>query len=531
MSDVKLFDTTLRDGTQGEKVSLLMQDKLTITNLLDDMGIHYIEGGWPGSNPKDEEYFLQAKKLKLKQAKVTAFGSTRRAKLKPEDDPSIQALVASEVPAIAIFGKTWDMHVIDALKIDLEKNLEIIFDSVRYLKNYTDELFYDAEHTFDGYKGNPEYALKTIQAAIEGGADNIVLCDTNGGTITWELEKIIEDIKQKFPGVPLGIHAHNDSGLATANTLTSVRCGITQVQGTFNGYGERCANADLTSVIPNLKLKMNIDCISDENLKKITFVSKKIDEIFNLPHNSRLPYVGDSAFAHKGGIHVSAVLRNPQCYEHVNPEVVGNKRRALISDLSGMSNIVYKAKEMGIEIDKDTVAGKKTLEEIKKLENQGFYFETADASFELMLLRNKGEVRDYFELLSYRVIDGRKKVEDIAAIEATVMVRVGKEIEHTASVGNGPVNALDYALRKALLRFYPSLETLKLLDYKVRILLGEKGTAATVRVLITSGDEENRWETVGVATDVIDASRQALIDAVVYKLMKDDGLASLSSKK
>ncbi len=529
MGEVKLFDTTLRDGTQGEKISLLVQDKLRITELLDDMGIHYIEGGWPGSNPKDEEYFLQVKKLNLKQAKITAFGSTRRAKLKPEDDPNIQALVRSEVPAIAIFGKTWDLHVTDALKIDLEKNLEIIFDSVRYLKNYTDELFYDAEHTFDGYKGNSEYALKTIQAAVEGGADVIVLCDTNGGTITWELERIIEEIKQKFPGVPLGIHAHNDSGLAVANTLASVRHGITQVQGTFNGYGERCANADLTSVIPNLKLKMGIDCISDENLKKITFVSKKIDEIFNLPHNSRLPYVGDSAFAHKGGVHVSAVLRNPQCYEHVNPELVGNKRRALISDLSGISNIIYKAKEMGIEIDKDTVAGKKTLEEIKRLENQGFYFETADASFELMLLRNKGEVRDYFELLSYRVIDERKK-EDMAGIEATVMVRVGEEIEHTASVGNGPVNALDCALRKALLKFYPSLEKLKLLNYKVRILLGERGTASAIRVLITSGDGKDTWETVGVATDIIDASRQALIDAAVYKLMKDDGLVYLSRR-
>jgi 2-isopropylmalate synthase len=524
---VKIFDTTLRDGTQSEDVSLLVEDKLTITEILDDLGVHYIEGGWPGSNPKDEDYFRQAKSLHLKNAKISSFGSTRRAKLKVEEDPNIIQLVESQTPVITIFGKSWDLHVKDALKITLDENLEIIYDSVQYLKKNCDEFIYDAEHFFDGFKNNPEYALKTLQAAIEGGADVIVLADTNGGTLPWELEDIIEKVKSRFPNAVLGIHQHNDSELGVANTILAVKHGIVHVQGTINGYGERCGNANLCSIIPNLKLKMGIDCISDENLKKLTMVSKKVDEILNLHHNKHLPFVGESAFAHKGGVHVSAILKNSKTYEHIVPELVGNSQRVLVSDLSGISNIMYKAQNMGIPIDKDSKAGKNALAEIKKLENEGYYFETADASFELLLRKHRGEIRDYFEVLSYTVIDRERCDKDQRSpVEATAIVKVKDKIEHTASLGNGPVNALDNAIRKALIVFYPNLAELALIDYKVRILKSEQGTGASVRVLIQSTDKKDRWETVGVGEDVIEASKKALFDSIIYKLMKDDGLVS-----
>lgn len=517
MSLVKLYDTTLRDGTQAEDISFLLEDKIRIAHRLDDLGIHYIEGGWPGSNPKDVAFFKDIRKEKLNQSKIVAFGSTRRAKVTPEKDNNIKTLVAAEPDAITIFGKTWDFHVREALRISLEENLEMIFDSLEFLKQHTPEVFYDAEHFFDGYKANPQYAIKTLKAAEESGADCIVLCDTNGGTMPFEMAGIIREI-QKHVVTPLGIHTHNDSECAVANTLHAVDLGIVQVQGTINGFGERCGNANLCSIIPALSLKMKRECISDEQLRHLRDVSRFVCELANVSPNKHQAYVGNSAFAHKGGVHVSAIERNPDTYEHIRPERVGNNTRVLISDLSGRTNILAKAKEFNINLDSKDPVTLEILDNIKEMESRGYQFEGADASFELLMKKAIGSHRKYFQILGFRVLDEKRSDDQKPISEATIKVKVGGKIEHTAAEGSGPVNALDNAIRKALEKFYPKLKEVKLLDYKVRVLAAGQGTASLTRVLIESGDKHSRWGTVGVSDNIIDASYQALIDSIDYKL-------------
>ena len=491
---------------------------MRIAKKLDELGVHYIEGGWPGSNPKDMEFFRRVKKLKLENSEIVAFGSTRRAKNSVEKDKNLKFLLDSGVSTVCIFGKTWDLHVRDALRITLEKNLELIYESIEYLKSKEKKVFYDAEHFFDAFKSNPGYALQTLEVAQEAGADTIVLCDTNGGSLPYEIQQIFEKVKKRIK-TKLGIHAHNDTETAVANTIMAVRMGARQVQGTINGYGERCGNANLCSIIPILKLKLGIDCISDEQLKKLTEVSRFVSEVANLAHPNNLPYVGSSAFAHKGGVHVSAVLRNPETYEHIDPSLVGNRRRILVSELSGRSTILHKAKEFGIEL-KDENNIKKIITLLKKLENEGYQFEGAEASFELLMKKALGEYRPFFDLEGFRVIVDTRGDGKIIS-EATVKVKVDGKIEHTAAEGKGPVNALDNALRKALEEFYPILKEIKLTDYKVRVLEGEKGTGAKVRVLILSSDGEKNWATIGVSENIIEASWQALAESIEYKLMKE----------
>ncbi|MCK8826193.1 citramalate synthase [Natroniella acetigena] len=518
---VQIYDTTLRDGTQREGISYSTEDKLKITKKLDQLGVDYIEGGWPGSNPKDIEYFKSVKELNLKSAKITAFGSTRRSKIKPEDDQNLQAILDSGVEVATIFGKTWDLHVTDALNTTLEENLEMIESSVRYLKEHGLEVHFDAEHFFDGYQANPKYALKVLQAAEKGGADTLVLCDTNGGTMPFEVEEIIVEIKDKLK-TSLGIHAHNDAGVAVANSLIAYESGAEHIQGTINGFGERCGNANLSSTLPNLKLKYGVDFISDGELKRLTETSRYISEVANLTPPTHKPYVGDSSFAHKGGIHVSAILREPKTYEHIDPELVGNKRRVLVSELSGKSNLIYKAQELGIDIKEGSIDLHQVLSKIKELEHQGYYFEGAEASFKLLLEKATGKYNKLFDLEGVRIIT--EKTEELNPnSEATIKVRVNGKRVHTAAEGEGPVNALDYALRKALCEFYPELEEIHLIDYKVRVLEGNDGTAAKVRVLIESSDGQETWGTVGVSTNIIEASWQALVDSIEYgiKLKRD----------
>jgi 2-isopropylmalate synthase len=520
MNLIKLYDTTLRDGTQAEDISFLVQDKVRIAQKLDEMGIHYIEGGWPGSNPKDIAFFKDIKKVKLRQAKIAAFGSTRRAKTTPDKDNNIRTLIQAEPDVVTIFGKTWDFHVREALRISLEENLELIHDSLAYLKEHIGEVIYDAEHFFDGYKANPEYALKTLRAAQDAGADCLVLCDTNGGTLPHELPEILAQVRRAV-STPLGIHTHNDSECAVANSLMAVAHGIVHVQGTINGFGERCGNANLCSIIPSLRLKMSKECISDDQLKHLKELSGFVYELANLAPNKHQAFVGDSAFAHKGGVHVSAIQRHPETYEHLRPEKVGNVTRVLVSDLSGRSNVLVKAEQFNIKVDSKDPVTQEILEQIKELENQGFQFEGAEASFELLMRRALGTLKHHFSVLGFRVIDTKRAGDDKPLSEATVQVKVGGRIEHTAAEGNGPVNALDHALRKALEHFYPQIKEMRLLDYKVRVLSAGKGTASVTRVLIESGDKQSRWGTVGVSDNIIDASYQALIDALQYKLLKD----------
>jgi 2-isopropylmalate synthase len=516
---VELYDTTLRDGTQAEDISLSVEDKVRIALKLDELGIHYIEGGWPGSNPKDIQFFKEVRKVRLSNSRLVAFGSTRKSGIRAKDDPNIKAILKAGTPVVTIFGKTWSLHVREALKITLEENLELIHDSITYLKRRFDEVFYDAEHFFDGYKMNQEYALKTVKAAEDAGADCIILCDTNGGTLPYELVRIISDLKG-YLNVPLGIHAHNDSDTAVANTVMAVKEGIVQVHGTINGYGERCGNANLCSVIPNLKIKMGIECLGDDRLKKLRDTARFVNELVNLPHNKHQPYVGESAFAHKGGVHVSAVLKKPETYEHIRPELVGNHQRILVSDLSGRSNIIYKAKEFGLDIASKDPVVKKILKELKMLEHQGFQYEGAEASFELLMQKAMQKKKRYFRLLGFRVIDEKKREDETSYSEATISLEVNGEVEHTAAEGNGPVNALDRALRKALERFYPNLKDVELIDFKVRVLAAGEGTAAKVRVLVESGDGVDKWGTVGVSENVVEASWQALVDSLEYKLYK-----------
>ena len=518
---LKLYDTTLRDGTQAEDINFSVEDKVRIAQKLGELGIHYIEGGWPGSNPRDIQFFKEMKSVKLTSARLVAFGSTKRAGVKAKDDANIKALLKADTRVITLFGKSWDLHVKEALKITPEENLDLICDSLAYLKERVEELFYDAEHFFDGYKANPEYALKTLKAAQEAGAECLILCDTNGGTLPDELVEIFRDVKHHI-NAPIGIHAHNDSETAVANSILAVKEGAVQVHGTINGFGERCGNANLCSIIPNLKLKMGIDCISSEQLRRLRETARFVYELANLPHNKHQAYVGDSAFAHKGGVHVSAVLRKAETYEHIKPELVGNHQRILISDLSGRANIMYKAQEFGIDMKSKDPIVQNILKTLKELEHQGFQYEGAEASFELLIQKAMKARKRYFRLLGFRVIDEKKKEGEPPHAEATIKLEVDGKIEHTASEGNGPVNALDNALRKALEKFYPGLKDVELLDFKVRVLRAGEGTAAAVRVLVESGDGKEKWGTVGVSENVIEASWQALVDSLEYKLYKDE---------
>jgi len=518
---IRIYDTTLRDGSQAEEISFSVEDKVRIAQKLDDLGIHYIEGGWPGSNPKDLQFFQEVKSVSLSHAKIAAFGSTSRADTVPQKDPNIQALIQAGTEVVTIFGKAWDRHPIEALKITLDQNLEIIHGSIQFLKGRVGEVIFDAEHFFDGYKNNPGYALSALKAAQEAKADWIVLCDTNGGTLPDEIQSVVREVRKKIT-VPLGIHVHNDSEMAVANTILAVKEGVGMVQGTMNGYGERCGNANLCSIIPNLKLKMGVDCITDHQLRKITEVSRFVSELANLPHNKYLPYVGESAFAHKGGVHVSAIRKSDATYEHISPERVGNHQRVLISDLSGESNILYKAAEFKIDIESKDPKIRQILDDLKRLESQGFQFEGAEGSFEILIKKALGQHKRFFELMGFRVIVEKKTEEEAPLSEATIMVRVGDRVEHTAAVGNGPVSALDHAIRKALEKIYPELKEVKLLDYKVRILSTKDGTGAQTRVLIESGDGRSKWGTVGVSENIIEASWQALVDSIDYKLLKEE---------
>ncbi|HOW36336.1 MAG TPA: citramalate synthase [Candidatus Omnitrophota bacterium] len=519
MLKVVIYDTTLRDGSQTEGVSFSVNDKIKIAEKLDDLGIHYIEGGWPGSNPKDKEFFKMMQKKKLKTAVLAAFGSTRRTKIKASQDQNLCDLIASGARTVTIFGKSWDLHVRDVLRTTLEDNLEIIFDSVSFLKKEGREVFYDAEHFFDSYKQNPEYALKTILSAQQAKADCIVLCDTNGGTMPDEVRKIIREIKPKIK-TQLGIHTHNDLDLAVANSLTAIQEGCTQVQGTLNGLGERCGNADLCTIIAILHTKMKYTSIPDSKIKQLHKTSYFLSEVTNIKLPDNTPFVGHSAFAHKGGVHIDAMLKNPLAYEHAKPEVVGNHRRFLTSELAGKMPIVLKAQQLNLKLDKKSPETKKALEALQAKEYEGYQYEAADASFELFMKREFKKYTRFFQLEGFKVTT-EKRYDGKVFAEASIRLKVKGKEEFSASDGDGPVDALDRALRKALTKFYPNLTQMHLSDYKVRVLDTKSGTAAKVRVLIESQDETDSWTTIGVHENIIEASWEALLDSIEYKLLKD----------
>lgn len=518
---IKLYDTTLRDGTQGEGVSLTVDDKLKIAGVLDRLGVSYIEGGWPGSNPKDEEFFRRAKALRFKNAKLAAFGSTRRKDLPAAKDPNLAAIVRVGTPVACIFGKSWDLHVTHALRATLEENLRMIGDSVRFLKSKGKEVVYDAEHFFDGYRANAEYALSTLRAALDAGADNLTLCDTNGGSLPHHIADIVQDVRRHLPKAPLGIHCHNDSDAAVANSLEAVRQGVMLVQGTVNGLGERCGNANLMSVVPGVMLKLGLPCVSDEQLRFLTEASRYVTEIANQVPNDHQPYVGVSAFAHKGGVHVSAITRHDATYEHMTPAAVGNKRRVLISELAGRSNMILKAREFDIDLEKHPGALEKVIHQVKALENQGYHYEGAEASFYLLVARIVRPFNPFFDLKGFRVIVEEDRDTKALVAEATLKLGVGGRVEHTVAEGQGPVDALDRGLRRALEKFYPGLSAMSLVDFKVRVIDGASGTSSKVRVIVSSRDAAEEWGTVGVSENIIEASWQALRDAVEYKLLKD----------
>ena len=521
-SSIQVYDTTLRDGTQGEGVSFSVEDKLQIVRKLDELGIHYVEGGWPGSNPKDAEFFKQARGLSLSRALLAAFGSTCRPKGRPESDPNLLELLNAGTRVVTIVGKSWDLHVNRVLETTLNENLRIIRESVAFLKSKGLTVFYDAEHFFDGFKANAHYALSAIKAAAEGGADCIILCDTNGGSLPSQVSEVFQRASESV-ATPLGIHAHNDGELAVANSLAAVRSGAAQVQGTMNGYGERCGNANLCSIIPNLMLKMGYACLDDGQLARLTEVSRYVSELANLSHNPQLPYVGASAFAHKGGLHVAATIKCEESYQHINPAQVGNTQRVLISELSGRGNIMYKARELGLA-SLPKARAQAVLARVKDLESKGFQFEGAEASFQLLMVRSQEDYRPPFELVDFMVVvekhrrPSRRAEETLS--EAMVKVRVGDAEVHTAAEGKGPVNALDQALRKALTQFYPVVAQVRLSDYKVRILNEGAGTEAQIRVLIESRAGDEAWNTVGSSANIIDASWLALADSLEYWLLK-----------
>ena len=520
MEPIFVYDTTLRDGTQGENISFSAEEKLKIALRLDDIGIHYIEGGWPGSNPKDLRFFELAKTARFKNARLAAFGCTRRPGVPADADEKLQALIDCGAGVVTIFGKSWDLHVTQVMENRLEENLAMIRDTVAWLRRNGREAVYDAEHFFDGFQHNRDYALQTIAAAAEGGADFVVLCDTNGGSLPSDVEAVFAEVRARFPGVRLGIHTHNDCGLALANSIAAVRAGAVMVHGTINGFGERCGNADLTAMIPVLSLKMNRVCIPAENLKKLKSLSRFVNETANVVPVHNRPFVGRSAFAHKGGVHVSAIMKVPEAYEHMDPQRVGNERRVLVSDLSGRSNVAYKARELGVELDEEGIDSRRIVAEIKQLEQDGYQFDVADGSFQILLEKLTETFTPLFELESFRVTIEKDKGQPCQS-HATVKVAVGGKHEITAAEGYGPVSALDNALRKALGRFFPDLDTMRLVDFKVRVIDGSRGTAARVRVLIDSRDQDQIWSTIGVSEDIIEASWHALADSFQFKLARE----------
>jgi 2-isopropylmalate synthase len=511
---IHTFDTTLRDGTQGEAVSFSVDDKLIIAQKLDELGIDYIEGGWPNSNPKDKEFFKRAKSVKLKHARLTAFGSTRFAKNTVDQDPNVRALLEAETPVVCIFGKSWDLHVHRALGIDEEQNLLLIGETVKYLKEHGREVVYDAEHFFDGYNANPEFALRTLGAAKKSGADVLCLCDTNGGNLTHRIVEVVSEVRKRFDGV-IGIHTHNDCEVAVANTIAAVEAGCTHVQGCINGYGERCGNANIVSIIANLELKLGHTTIGRENLQTLTTVARYIAELANLPMRNDQAYVGHSAFAHKGGVHVSAVLKDSSTYEHVKPEMVGNRQRVLLSDLSGRGNVLYKLKQHGLAERLDSEARRQLLERIKDLEHQGYELEAAEGTFELLVREALHPGWSVFEVVNYDVTSRL-----VGGTTATVTLRIQDSVHTASATGQGPMNALDISLRQCLSSVYPQVKNVRLTDYKVRVLEPKKGTAAKVRVLVEWSDHRRSWATVGVSDNVIEASWGALVDAIRLELMR-----------
>jgi 2-isopropylmalate synthase len=518
---VQAYDTTLRDGTQAEGFTLSVDDKLKVLSALDDLGVHFIEGGWPGSNPRDEEFFERAKKVKLKNSTLVAFGSTHHPKKKPKQDANLAALLDSGAEVVALVGKSWTRHLRKQLGISLERNLAMVSGSVKYMAKKGKRVFFDAEHFFDGFKEDPEYTMAVLDAAAGAGAEALVLCDTNGGNLPATIAEITAQVAQRHKGLTIGIHSHNDSELAVACTLAAVEAGARQVQGTLAGFGERCGNANLCSIIPNLQLKMGYHCLGKKQLKQLTRTTRYLFELANIPPHRYLPYVGSSAFTHKGGLHISAVEKDPVLYEHVPPESLGNARKLLVSDLSGRAAVLAKAKIWGIDLDGKEDHAKAILKALKERENLGFQYEGAEASFELLMHRARGTKAHYFDLIGFRVMDYKAAENDSPQAEATVRVRVGDQEEHTAANGDGPVHALDQAIRKALVRFFPVLQYVRLVDYKVRVLTGRDGTAAKVRVLIESTDGKTTWGTVGVSEDVLEASWQALGDSIRYKLYQE----------
>lgn len=519
-SRVVLYDALLREGAQTEGITLSLQDKLVLAEALDGLGIQYIEGGWPGANPTDIAFFREAKRLRLKNARLAAFGMTRRARFKVGKDPLLQGLLRAGTPTVTVFGKSWDFHVRKALKISHDENLDLISETVRFLKARTDEVFYDAEHFFDGFLANPDYALKTLGAALDAGADALVLCDTNGGSGPDGIRDATARVRRFFPQATLGIHCHNDGDLAVANTLAAVDQGATQVQGCLNGLGERCGNANLSSLIPALALKRRVRFGMPVRLTRLTSVSRLVDEICNVHPRDNAPYVGKSAFAHKAGVHIAAVKKTSEAYEHVRPEDVGNRRKMLISDQSGLSVIVHKAGDRKIRLRKDRPEIRQIVKTMKTLESEGYQFEGAEASFEILVKKALGKHHRFFDLVGFKVVDENRGSGKLLS-EATLKVRVGRVLENTLGEGDGPVNALDSALRKALTKFYPCLQDVRLTDFKVRVLNAKEGTAARVRVLIESSDLKDSWGTVGVSTNIIEASWEALVDSIEYKLLKD----------
>jgi len=519
---IEIYDTTLRDGAQSEDVSFTLDDKRDIALKLDALGIDFIEAGWPGANPKDERLFKMLRQVKLRNARAMAFGSTCKPGGLPENDRMIKNLVSSAADGVTVFGKSWDIHITGpgGLGCSLEENLRIIGDTIAYLKTVFSFVVFDAEHFFDGYKKNADYSLAVLRKAAQSGADRLVLCDTNGGALPSEVLAVVRKTKESV-AAPLGIHCHNDGDLAVANSIVAVQAGATHVQGTMNGLGERCGNANLCSILPTLSIKMGLKTIPRENMQMLSDVSRFIGDIGNLSHDKHQPYVGESAFAHKGGVHVSAVMQSPCTYEHIDPELVGNLRRVLVSDQAGRSNILYKAREFNIDLSKDHATANDIVRMIKDLEDCGFQFEGADASLELLMKKAMGEHMRSFNLKGFRVNTERRSDDNDPMSEATIMIEVDGSIEHTAAMGNGPVNALDQALRKALQKFYPSIKDVSLLDYKVRVISSKSGTESVVRVLIESGDKKDHWNTVGVSSNIIEASWMALVDSMDYKLYKD----------
>ena len=525
--NIDLYDTTLRDGSQQEGISLSVEDKIKITKKLDALGIHYIEGGWPGSNPKDEEYFSVVKSLKLVHSKIAAFGSTRRANIKVDEDANIRALIDAATPVVTIVGKSSDVQVINILETSLEENLSMIYDSISFIKNTGSQVFFDAEHFFDGYKSNKEYALQCLQAARDAGADCLVLCDTNGGVLTSEITEIVELVTESIGG-SVGIHCHNDTDMAVANSIAALKAGAVHVQGTINGYGERCGNANIVSLIANLKIKMGIDCINDSQLESLTDVSHYVSDIVNIPPNGQQPYVGVSSFSHKGGLHAAAMAKMDESYQHVSPALVGNLTRVVVSELSGRGNIRHRLMGLGLEGKLSGEQELSLLQNIKIRESKGFQYETAGASFELMARRILDNYEAPFDLVDFMVmVENNRRLsvlqdfdgnEDLLA-EAMVKVNVDGHIMHTVAEGNGPVNALDNALRKALLEFSPSLIDVKLLDYKVRVVDEGQDTKAVVRVWIEATDGKDQWQTVGASSNIIEASWMALADSLEYFLI------------